>query len=236
MTKTDLRNWVLRKLGPAEMHKEIDTEQIDDRIEEALHKFNTYHYDGSDIAYITMSMTIGVNAYTLPDTVVDVLNVVHNASVYSGGGEAIFFENDMRDRYNSLYSNGFSIVSIETYRQQAKNYENYMTMKTMFEWNETTHSLTLFETPDETKSLFLECYVKESDESKYYTNVWFKSYLAALCKLQWADNISKYDGAILPGGITLNWQKLLDDAKTEIEKLELELTENFQTPVDFMQG
>ena len=48
----------------------------------------------------------------------------------------------------------------------------------------------------------------------------------ALIKKQWGENLSKFDGITLPGGITYNGGRILDDANAEIEKLETEIELN----------
>ena len=44
-----------------------------------------------------------------------------------------------------------------------------------------------------------------------------KEYTTALLKLQWGENLVKFDGITLPGGVTLNGRQIVDDAKQEIE-------------------
>ena len=59
---------------------------------------------------------------------------------------------------------------------------------------------------------------------------WLKSYAIALLKRQWAQNLKKYDGVQMAGGVTLNAQTMYDEAQTEIESLNEELETKWSLP------
>ena len=62
-----------------------------------------------------------------------------------------------------------------------------------------------------------------------------KHYVTALFKKQWAVNIKKFSGIQLPGGVTLDGDKLYDEATGEIKELEDEL-QTKSAPLDFFLG
>ena len=62
-----------------------------------------------------------------------------------------------------------------------------------------------------------------------------KKYVTALIKRQWGQNLSKFEGVQLPGGVTLQGRQILEDANTEIEKLE-EQSNLLQTESAIMMG
>lgn len=72
--------------------------------------------------------------------------------------------------------------------------------------------------------------------SKIYDNFWVKKYATALIKKQFALNLGKFSNVILPGGITLNSERMMAEANEEISKLELELTEKYSAPLMFFVG
>jgi uncharacterized protein YdgA (DUF945 family) len=63
-----------------------------------------------------------------------------------------------------------------------------------------------------------------------------KKYTTALFKKQWGLNLSKFEGMQLPGGVTFNGRQTLDDANTEIEKIETEMQLRFEAPPHFFVG
>jgi hypothetical protein len=69
-----------------------------------------------------------------------------------------------------------------------------------------------------------------------YNDRWLKEFSTALIKEQWGINLSKFEGVQLPGGITLNGRAILEDARSEIDKLKDELSTKYELPVDFMMA
>lgn len=69
-----------------------------------------------------------------------------------------------------------------------------------------------------------------------YNDMFVKNYLTALIKQQWGINMSKFEGMQLPGGVTVNARQMLDDANSELEKLEEKLRIEQELPPDFFVG
>jgi hypothetical protein len=69
-----------------------------------------------------------------------------------------------------------------------------------------------------------------------WNDIWLKRYAVALIKKQWATNIKKFSGLQLPGGVTLDGDKLYEEAHDEIDKLEELIQTTFSLPSDFMVG
>ena len=85
--------------------------------------------------------------------------------------------------------------------------------------------------------IIIDCY-RKIDPTQFtdvYNDVWLKKYVTALIKRQWGQNLSKFDGIQLPGGVTLQGRTILEDANTEIEKLE-EQSNLLQTESAIMMG
>jgi hypothetical protein len=69
-----------------------------------------------------------------------------------------------------------------------------------------------------------------------YNDRILKEYYIALLKRQWGNNLKKFEGMQLPGGVTLNGQKIYDEAMVEIEEIRNRIVNSHQLPVDFMVG
>lgn len=69
-----------------------------------------------------------------------------------------------------------------------------------------------------------------------YNDGWLKKYCTALIKQQWGTNLKKFEGVQLPGGVTLNGQKIFDEATEEIQNLKDEVQSTYQEPIDFFTG
>jgi hypothetical protein len=77
--------------------------------------------------------------------------------------------------------------------------------------------------------------INPADFAKVFNEPWLKHYVTALFKKQWAINIKKFSGIQLPGGVTLDGDKLYSEAMKEIEDLEDELRTK-SAPLDFFLG
>ena len=73
-----------------------------------------------------------------------------------------------------------------------------------------------------------------------YTDIWgdmfLKRYNTALMKKQWGQNLTKFEGMQLPGGVTMNGRQLYDDATTELETIQTEMSLRYELPVDHLIG
>ena len=72
--------------------------------------------------------------------------------------------------------------------------------------------------------------------SDVYNDYFLKKYATALIKKQWGTNMKKFEGVQLPGGVTMNGQKIYDEAVQELQELEKEVQDTWQQPVDFFVG
>jgi hypothetical protein len=66
--------------------------------------------------------------------------------------------------------------------------------------------------------------------------MWLKEYATALIKQQWGANLIKFEGVMLPGGVTFNGRQIYDDATQEIERLRERIRTEFEFPADFFVG
>ena len=71
--------------------------------------------------------------------------------------------------------------------------------------------------------------------NKIWNEQWLKKYVTALFKRQWGTNLKKFSGIQLPGGVTLDGDKLYSEAMEEIAQLEDELMRK-SAPLDFFLG
>jgi hypothetical protein len=88
------------------------------------------------------------------------------------------------------------------------------------------------------ETILVECY-KILDPDQYtdvYNDRFIKRYATALIKRQWGENLKKFEGIQMPGGVTLNGQKIFDEALTEIDVLENEMQTSYVEPPRFMLG
>ena len=86
--------------------------------------------------------------------------------------------------------------------------------------------------------LIIECYrvIDPNDYPKVYNDRWIKKYFVALLKKQWGQNLIKFQGVKLPGGIELNGRQIYDDGVAELQALEDKMANEFEMPIFDMIG
>ena len=85
--------------------------------------------------------------------------------------------------------------------------------------------------------LIIECYrvLDPNDYPKVYNDRWVKKYFTAKLKKQWGQNLIKFQGVKLPGGIEFNGRQIYDDGVAEIQAIEDKMTTEFELPpLDFI--
>ena len=80
--------------------------------------------------------------------------------------------------------------------------------------------------------LIIECWriLDPTDFTKVYNDRFVKRYYTALLKRQWGQNLIKFQGVKLPGGIELNGRQMYDDAQLEIDKINEEMLRTYEIP------
>ena len=84
----------------------------------------------------------------------------------------------------------------------------------------------------------MECVsaIDPANWTKIYNIMWVKDYATAMLKKQWGQNMTKFQNVQLPGGVTLNGEKIYSDAVTELEQLDEQLRNTYETPPMDMIG
>jgi hypothetical protein len=80
--------------------------------------------------------------------------------------------------------------------------------------------------------LVMDCYraLDPTDFSKVYNDSFVKRYLTALIKRQWGQNLIKFRGVKLPGGIELNGREIYEDAEREIDEITKRMSMDYELP------
>jgi hypothetical protein len=80
--------------------------------------------------------------------------------------------------------------------------------------------------------LIIDCWrlLDPNDFTKVWNDRFLKRYLTAIMKRQWGQNLIKFQGVKLPGGIELNGRQIYDDAQLEIDKIKEEMFNEYEMP------
>lgn len=244
-SRQELAEYCLRNLGAPVIEINIDEDQIEDRIDEAIQFYQEYHADAVVRTFIKHQITeetLEDKVIILPDAVLSVTRVLN----LGGGGDAADMFNVKYQMFlNDLYGlrNPSALVNYEITKQYLSLIELTLTGASQ-QVTYTRHKNELTIQDDWHKYLsvgeyiIIECYMTVDPQAypEVYNDMALKRYTTALFKRQWGANLIKFEGLQLPGGVTLNGRQLYDDAINDIEKMEEAWDSKYSLPVDFFVG
>ncbi len=78
----------------------------------------------------------------------------------------------------------------------------------------------------------IDCFrvLDPNDFTKVYNDQFLKRYFTALCKRQWGQNLIKFQGVQLPGGIQLNGRQIYDDGERELAEIRAKMSSDYEMP------
>ena len=315
-TREQLKNYALRALGAPVLEINVDDDQLEDRLDEALDYWNLYHYEG--IEQIYMKQQIRASEITIDESIADTFAVSEIITGGTSGATAQVCRESSRNSSGTLLlvknvqgtfeanetitgsvsgaTATFSSISLGEYDNryvvipdyvygitkilgigQASSSKNIFDLQYQLRLNDlydlTSTSLIYYKTVMGhlalldlelnghqsfrfnrlSNKLYLDAnwqtdfilgdYIivqgyRAMDPATYsrvFNEPWLKHYVTALFKKQWATNLKKFQGLQLPGGVTLDGDKLYEEATQEIKDLQEEL-QNKSAPLDFFLG
>lgn len=246
-SRVELINHCLRKLGAPVIEINIDEQQLEDRLDDALQFFQEYNSDAVVKTYLKHQVTsddISNGYIEVSDNIVFVKRLIPiNASGISSSN---FFDFKYQFSLNDLYDLNTFIGGI-AYYEQMQQYVSLIDMKLngypLITFNRLQNRVYIhgdFETQNinEGEYIVLEVWstVDGETHTDVYNDIFLKDYLTQLIKQQWGANLSKFEGMQLPGGVTLNGRIIYEEATQELERLEEKVRSNYELPVDFFVG
>jgi len=263
-TKATLKEYCLRALGKPVIDINVDDDQVDDRIDEAVQYFCQYHTDGVERMYlkylvteadvtrmttdtsesvtdgsVTTAWKQGNNFLVVPSSVISVVNVFP----LSDRANLNMFDVRYQLRLNDLYD--FSSTSIVHYEMTMRHLDfldHILVGEKPMRFNHLSNKL--FIDMDWSRDITAGEYLiievfRKLDPDTYtdiYDDIYLKRYATALIKRQWGANLSKFNGVATLGGVTMNGEQIYSQAIEEIQRLEEQIQLSFETPIDYMIG
>jgi len=237
-SRSDFKEYCLRKLGKPVIEINVDDDQVEDRIDESLKYYYDYHFDGSEKIYYKhqITNTDKTNKYiTLPE------NIIGAVRIFPIGDPAVGQQDLFNIRYqialNDLYTlTSVSMVPYYMVMQHMALIADVVVGQQPIRYNRHTNKLYVdmdWEKMTAGNFLLVEAYEVINPDT--YTDAWGDRWLQEYCtqkiKYQWGTNLTKFTGLQLPGGVQFNGTKIQDDALQAIEKLEQEMISSYSLPV-----
>lgn len=241
-TKPQFAEYCLRTLGKPVIEINVDDDQIDDRIDEALKYYWDYHFDGTEKIYYKYQITDNdkTNKYiTMPENIIGAVNLFPI-------GQGLNTNNLFNIRYqialNDLYTlTSVSMVPYYMALTHIQFLEQMLVGQQPIRYNRNVNRLHIdmdWNVVSQGDYIIVEAY--QIVDPATYTDVWKDRWLAryatCLIKQQWGTNLKKFSGMQLPGGLTFNGQTIYNEATKERQDLEQEMISSYSLPVTDMIG
>jgi len=222
----------------------VSEEQIEDRIDEALQFYQEYHSDAIYPVFHKHQITSTdvENEYVvIPDAITVVTRIF---SIAEAGTSSNMFSAKYQLFLNDIFDLRFA-GSINNYVQTMQYLE---TLDMIFNGEQqirfNRHMGRLYIDTDwgtslkENDYIIVEAYriVDPNEFSKVYNDMFLKRYATALIKRNWGQNLSKFEGMQLPGGVTINAPRILEEAANEIREIEQEMQLKYEDPPNMFVG
>tara|TARA_R110000782_G_scaffold21685_3_gene58069 strand:+ start:2871 stop:3626 length:756 start_codon:yes stop_codon:yes gene_type:complete len=246
-SRQTLIDYCLRRLGEPVIEINVDPDQIEDRVDEALQYWQEFHNEATFRTYIATLIgdsDVSREWVAVDDSVLYVSRMFSISSAFGAGGN--MFDVKYQMMLNDV-SNMQNFGGDMAYYEQMNQYLAMLDMKLNGQ-PQTTYSRKQnrlyihgdFADKDIVAGQYIvyEAYkiINPGDFGKIYNDMWLKEYTTALLKQQWGANLIKFEGMQLPGGVSLNGRQLYDDATVDIDKLRERLRLEHESPPDFFVG
>lgn len=243
-SRQGLIDYCLRRLGQPVVEINIDEDQLEERVDDALEYFQEYHFDGVEKVFLKHLITAEdiTNEYIpMGDPVISVIRVLPIPSFDSFQGG--FFNEEYQLRLNDLNNfSGSSLIQWEMTQQNFSLVEQLFSIAPTMMFNRKQNRVYLEADWNDKFSvndvLVIEAYraLNPATFTEVWNDMFLKKYTTALIKRQWGENLKKFQGVVLPGGITLDGKTIYDEAVDEIRQIEEEVNLKYELPIDFNVG
>jgi len=246
-TRQGLIDYCKRRLGDPVVEINVDEDQLEDRVDEALQYYQEYHSDATLRTYLKHQVTSAdiANEYiTLDSNITYVSKLFPLASNFNQGRN--FFD----IKYQMMLNDMASLIHFAgdlAYYEQMQQYLSLLDMKLnghpQVQFSRRENRLYIFGDFADGDIIAGDYVVAEvykildpETNTSIYNDMWLKEYTTALIKQQWGANLIKFEGMQLPGGVMLNGRQLFDDATTDIDRLREAIRLEHEMPSDFFVG
>lgn len=241
-SREQLKDWCLRQLGFPVIEINVDDDQVEDRIDEALQYFQQFHFDGVERWYLKHQLTQeNIDNGWIPITE-NIIGVTRIFPISSSNATINMFDLRYQLRLHELYDfTSTSYVNYVLTMQHIRTLDMLFSGEQPIRFNRHTDKLYIdmnwaMNQPGEW--LVIEGYIIVDPDtySDVYNDRMLKKLATAYIKRQWGNNMKKFGGMQLPGGIMMNGQQVYDEAVQEIEALEQQIRDTYEEPPQFILG
>ena len=186
----------------------------------------------------TSVFTENSNFIQVPDAVIGIQQIFKfDSSSISGGMFSIKYQLFLNDLY---YFNSVELLQYSMVKSYLEDIDFLLTPERQIRFNKQQNRLYIdinYDSLKEGDFIVIDC-LRVLDPNQYqdiYNDMFLKMYFTALLKRQWGQNLIKFRGTKLPGGLELNGREIYEDGMRDVEFALQKLKEEYELPpLDFI--
>lgn len=245
-TRQTLIDYCLRKLGEPVIEINVDDDQVNDRIDDALEFYQEFHSDATKRVYVKhqVTQTDVDNGYIPINS--SILFARRILPISTSGTSAGMFDLKYQMMLNDFAFMSTFMGDLAYYTQMKMHLATIdmtLTGLPQIEFVQNEGRLYIFGEFEDNDIQIGQWLVVDALQvidpetfGSVYNDKWLKEYATALIKQQWGANLIKFEGMQLPGGVTMNGRQIFEDGNQEVEKLRADLRLEHELPVGFFVG
>jgi hypothetical protein len=242
-TRDEHKDWCLRQLGFPVLDINVDDDQVDDAVDQAIQYFQDFHFDAVERWYLKhqLTETDKTNKYIpITDNIIGVTRIF---PVGSTNASVNMFDLRYQLRLHELYDfTSTSYVNYVLTQQHIRTLDLLFSGEVPIRFNRHSNKLYIdwdwnYDL-DVGEWLIIEGYIilDPADYTKVWNDRLLKKLSTAYIKKQWGTNMKKFQGMQLPGGIMMNGQQIYNEAVQEIQDIEQLIRNTHEEPPQFILG
>jgi len=187
----------------------------------------------SGLGTVTSNFYETSNFIQVPDSVIGVEKIFKfDTSSISGGMFSIKYQLFLNDLY---YFNSVNLLQYSMTKRYLEDIDFLLTTDKQIRFNKRQNRLYLdidWESQDKDQFIVLDCYrvLDPSNFAGVYNDSFLKRYCTALIKKQWGQNLIKFRGVKLPGGIEFNGREIYQDGVEEVNAIRDQMSSTYELP------
>ena len=183
---------------------------------------------------VTFSYEENSNYIQLPDSAIGVNKIYRfdGSNTITNNMFSVKYQMFLNDVY---YFDSIELLSYAMVKTKLEDIDFLINTEKQIRFNIRQNRLYMdvdFASLTENDYLIIDCWriLDPNDFTRVYNDRFLKRYLTALIKRQWGQNLIKFQGVKLPGGIELNGRQIYDDAQVELDKIQTEMMSSYEIP------
>ena len=272
-SRTEFKEYCLRKLGAPVLEINLATEQCDDLIDDAIQYFQERHFDGVSQIYMKYRVTqedidrgrastngnYGTAGIVTETATANIAGTATTFSYYENsnylqippeviGVTKIYHFDGLNTATNNMFSVKYQLFLNDIYYWGSTEILSYAMTKTYLsdiQFLLTTEKQIRFNQRMDRLYLdvdwgslavgdfiIIDCFraLNPNDYTRVWNDSFLKKYTAALFKRQWGQNLLKFQGVKLPGGVELNGRQIYDDGMKDLEIIREQMSNTYELP------